>query len=83
MWLAIDVIVKKLDSRNEADRCNVYFTGLGHAVTFLFACFFPCMLVMSSNTLHGEILRALCKVWVGVIGMCRCLLRRSQARLVL
>ena len=50
MGLAIDVIVKKLDSRNEEDRCNVYFTGLGHAVTFLFACFFPCMLVMSSNT---------------------------------
>ena len=74
MGLAIDVIVKKLDSRNEADRCNVYFTGLGHAVTFLFACYFPCMLVMSSNTffcLHGEILRALCKVWVGVFGMCR------------
>ena len=50
IWLAIDVIVKKLGSRNEADRCNVYLTGLGHAVTFLFACFFPCMLVMSSNT---------------------------------
>ena len=72
MGLAIDVIVKKLDSRNEADCCNVYFTGLGHAVTFLFACFFPCMLVMSSNTLFAwSNSEAPCKVWVGVIGMCR------------
>ena len=27
-----------------------YFTGLGRVVKVLFACFFPCMLVMSSNT---------------------------------
>ena len=42
---------------------------------------YPCGNTFVFFCLHGVcILRAPCKVWVGVIGVCRCLLRRSQAR---